>query len=140
MKPLRSCMTVAALLAGLGVVCGAFGAHALKGLLGAYEMSVYEKAVSYHLLHAIAALIVSVLGSLPEPQQVLPQPKARLVALMLIAGLAVFSGSLYALSMTGMRWLGAVTPIGGVLMIAAWLVLGFEIWRCGRGRAESPSL
>src|ERR1035437_5378681 len=92
----------------LGVILGAFGAHALRGRLDAYLMSVYEKAVFYHFIHALGALIVSLMpksGAISESW-------AGWVCGLLRAGMAFFSGSLYALAITGYRGLGAITPIG----------------------------
>jgi uncharacterized membrane protein YgdD (TMEM256/DUF423 family) len=112
-----------ALLMALGVILGAFGAHGLRGRLDAYSMSVYEKAVFYHFIHALGILIVAILpktGTFSENA-------AGWVCTLLAAGIAIFSGSLYALAITGNRMLGAITPVGGVSMIAAWLLLGWYL-------------
>ena len=112
-----------ALLMAAGVILGAFGAHVLRGRLDAYSMSVYEKAVFYHFLHALGILIVSFLpktGTFSETA-------AGWVCLLLAIGIGVFSGSLYLLAITGNRILGAITPIGGVSMIAGWLLLGWYL-------------
>ena len=114
---------VGALLMALGVILGAFGAHALKGRLDAYSMSLWEKAVFYHFIHAMGVLVVAILpktGTFSERA-------ASIVCVLLAAGIAIFSGSLYALAITGNRMLGAITPIGGVSMIAAWLLLGWYL-------------
>src|SRR3954453_7366840 len=102
-----------ALLMVLAVGLGAFGAHGLRARLDAYSMGVYEKAVFYHFIHALGVLLAA---------------KVPLVCWLLLAGIALFSGSLYLLAVTGNRALGAVTPIGGVCFIAAWLVLAFRSW------------
>jgi uncharacterized membrane protein YgdD (TMEM256/DUF423 family) len=115
--------SVGAWLMALGVILGAFGAHGLRGRLDAYSMGVYEKAVFYHLIHALGILIVSILpktGTFPESS-------AAWVCTLLAAGIAIFSGSLYALAITGNRLLGAITPVGGLSMIAAWLLLGWYL-------------
>lgn len=107
----------------LGVMLGAFGAHALRGRLDAYSMSLWEKAVFYHFIHALGILIVAILprtGTFSERA-------SGWVCTLLAAGIAIFSGSLYALAITGNRMLGAITPIGGVSMIAAWLLLGWYL-------------
>lgn len=110
------------LLAALGVMLGAFGAHALKARVTPQMLDVWHTAVFYHLVHALAVLIVATLA-------------ARLgtsvgwAALLFIAGILLFSGSLYALVLTGIRPLGMVTPIGGVLFIAGWLWLAITAWR-----------
>ena len=114
-----------AILMGLAVISGAFGAHGLRGRLDAYSMSVYEKAVFYHFVHALGMLIVSLLNKAGP----LAQSAAALVCWLLLAGIVIFSGSLYALAITGMRTLGAVTPIGGLCFIAGWLVLAWRLIR-----------
>ncbi len=114
-----------AILLALAVILGAFGAHELRSRLDAYLMSVYEKAVFYHFIHALGLLIVSTLpktGSLSESA-------AAWVCGLLLAGILIFSGSLYVLALTGLRVLGAVTPVGGLSFIAAWLVLAWMLLR-----------
>jgi uncharacterized membrane protein YgdD (TMEM256/DUF423 family) len=108
----------------LGVAIGAFGAHGLKARLDEYSMSVYEKAVFYHFVHALGLLIVSFLpktGTFSEFA-------TSWVCGLLLAGIVLFSGSLYLLAVTGNRWLGAVTPIGGLCFIAAWVALAYFLW------------
>ena len=109
----------------LAVMLGAVGAHGLRGKLDAYSMGIYERAVFYHFIHAIGLLVVPVLARM----NALRQPAGTLVCALLFAGIAIFSGSLYLLAVTGARWLGAITPIGGVCFIAAWLVLAAAIAR-----------
>ena len=109
----------------LAVILGAFGAHGLRGKLDAYSMGIYERAVFYHFIHAIGLLVVPVLARM----NALRPSAATLVCALLLAGIAIFSGSLYLLAVTGTRWLGAVTPIGGLCFIAAWLVLAVAIAR-----------
>jgi uncharacterized membrane protein YgdD (TMEM256/DUF423 family) len=109
----------AAFLLALAVVLGAFGAHGLKDRLDAYSLGVWEKAVFYHFIHALGMLVVALLprtGTFAESA-------AAWVCALLAAGIVIFSGSLYALALTGQRSLGAITPIGGVAFIAAWLML-----------------
>jgi len=108
-----------AMAAGVGI--GAFGAHGLRGVLDEYSMSVYERAVFYHFVHALGILIVAGLGSAGA----IARPKVGMVNGLLLTGIVFFSGSLYVLALSGQRWLGAVTPIGGVAFIAAWLVLAW---------------
>jgi uncharacterized membrane protein YgdD (TMEM256/DUF423 family) len=120
----RVALVCAALLAAFAVAAGAFGAHALKSRLPADMQAVWSTAVLYHALHAIALLAVGVL-LLMRPDA----PAARLAAWLFIVGIVVFSGSLYALALTGVRALGAVTPLGGVAMIAGWLALAWAAVR-----------
>ncbi|MBN8733387.1 MAG: DUF423 domain-containing protein [Acidobacteria bacterium] len=114
----------AALLA-LAVMLGAFGAHGLKGKLDGYSMGVYEKAVFYHFIHALGLLIVPVLARLDA----IKPGQASLVCALLAAGILIFSGSLYLLAIFGMRWLGAITPLGGLSFIAAWIMLAWALAR-----------
>jgi len=117
-------MTGAILLA-LAVILGAFGAHGLRGRIDAYSMSVWEKAVFYHFVHALGILIVSILpktGTFPEAG-------ASTVALCLFIGIVIFSGSLYLLAVTGQTWMGAITPIGGLAFIVGWVLLAWRLRR-----------
>jgi len=114
----------AALLA-LAVMLGAFGAHGLKGKLDAYSMGVYEKAVFYHFIHALGLLVVPVLARV----EAIKPGQSALVCALLVAGILIFSGSLYLLAILGMRWLGAITPLGGLSFIAAWIALAWALTR-----------
>ena len=114
-----------AIALALGVILGAFGAHGLRGRLDAYLMGVYEKAVFYHFIHALGILIVSLLPK----AGVASQASAGWVCGLLLAGIAIFSGSLYLLALTGNRVLGAITPVGGVCFIAGWLALAWALLR-----------
>src|SRR6185369_1960043 len=114
-----------ATLLALAVVFGAFGAHGLRDRLDAYSMGVYEKAVFYHFIHALGLLVVSFLpktGTFSEFA-------TSWVCGLLLAGIVIFSGSLYALAISGNRMLGAITPLGGVSFIAAWLALAWFLMR-----------
>jgi uncharacterized membrane protein YgdD (TMEM256/DUF423 family) len=111
-----------AVLMALAVGMGAFGAHALKSRLDEYSMSVYEKAVFYHFLHGLGILLVAVLA---RTNAITPAGQAR-VGWLLLLGIVLFSGSLYALALTGVRVLGAITPVGGLAFIGGWVVLAYE--------------
>lgn len=116
---------IAAFLLALAVVMGAFGAHALRGRLDPYAISVYEKAVFYHFVHALGILIVAVLartGTFPLAAQ-------NRVCWCLFIGILLFSGSLYALAISGVRVLGAVTPLGGIAFIVGWVWLAILLIR-----------
>lgn len=108
-------LTMTASLGALAVALGAFGAHALKQTLDAQALEWWDTGVRY-LFHNLPGLALC--GLLARPDR---QPRAA--ALSLIAGMAIFSGTLCAMALTGARWLGAITPIGGVLLIAGWLLL-----------------
>jgi uncharacterized membrane protein YgdD (TMEM256/DUF423 family) len=119
---------IGALALCLAVALGAFGAHGLKDRLDAYSMGVYEKAVFYHFIHAIGLLVTPILVKVGA---LAPQMGVR-VCMLLAAGILLFSGSLYALAVSGHRVLGAVTPFGGVAFIAGW---GLLAWGLSRGPA-----
>ena len=112
----------------LAVALGAFGAHGLRARLDAYSMSVYEKAVFYHFVHALGILLVALLA---RTQAISLAGQSR-VGWLLLIGIVIFSGSLYALAISGVRVLGAITPIGGVAFILGWLTLAYEAWRTQR--------
>ena len=114
-----------AFLLAMAVVLGAFGAHGLKDRLDAYSLGVWEKAVFYHFIHALGLLIASLL---PKTGTI-PQSAAQWVCGLLLAGIVIFSGSLYVLALSGNRMLGAITPVGGVSFIAAWLLLSWFLMR-----------
>jgi uncharacterized membrane protein YgdD (TMEM256/DUF423 family) len=99
------------------VAAGAFGAHALRGTLEPRALEVFEVAVRYQMLHALALLAAAWVADRA------PGPWAVRAGLCLIAGVLVFSGSLYLVSLGGLRWLGAVTPVGGVTLMAGWACL-----------------
>ena len=111
-----------AALGGLGVAVGAFGAHALRPTLeAAGRLDTFETAVKYQFYHAFALLAVGLLA------QRIGSPLLSYSGHAFLAGTLVFSGSLYVLCLTGIRWLGAVTPLGGVLMIAGWGLLAWAV-------------
>jgi uncharacterized membrane protein YgdD (TMEM256/DUF423 family) len=113
----RRALVAGALLAGLGVAFGAFGAHALKASLPPQALGWWQTGVQYQMWHALGLLLI---GALPQARLGLP------VAL-LGAGTILFSGSLYLMALTGARWLGAVTPLGGAAMIAGWALLAWRV-------------
>jgi uncharacterized membrane protein YgdD (TMEM256/DUF423 family) len=117
-----------AVLMALAVSMGAFGAHALKERLDEYSLSVYEKAVFYHFIHALGILLVALLA---RTGAISDSAEARAGWLFAI-GILLFSGSLYALAISGTRILGAITPFGGVAFIAGWLVLAYAAFRAQR--------
>lgn len=107
---------IGAILAGLGVALGAFGAHALKKRVTEDRVAIWNTGVQYHLIHAVALVAIA------------PLPIATsTVSMLFAAGIAIFSGSLYALVLTDLRKLGAVTPLGGLAFIAAWIMLALEL-------------
>ena len=117
-------ITLASLSAMTAVMLGAFGAHALRQRLDDYSRGVFETAVQYHFYHSLALLAVGMLA-LSQPQTVLLKSSGWLFFI----GILIFSGSLYLLSITGHRWLGAVTPLGGLSFIAGWACLAAIGWK-----------
>lgn len=112
-----------AVLAGMGVAAGAFGAHALRGRLTPELLGVFETGVRYHLIHALGLLAVAWATTR------WPGAATSTAGWLFLAGILLFSGSLYGLSLSGLRSLGALTPIGGVAWIVGWLVLGWGVWQ-----------
>jgi uncharacterized membrane protein YgdD (TMEM256/DUF423 family) len=119
----RTFAVLASISAGLAVGAGAFGAHGLRARLPADALAVFETAARYQLYHALA--LMGVAWACTQ----WPQPLVRAAGWLFVGGTLVFSGSLYILSTTGHRWLGAVTPLGGLLFLAGWLFLAIGIWR-----------
>jgi uncharacterized membrane protein YgdD (TMEM256/DUF423 family) len=106
---------VGALFGALAVLFGAFGAHTLQGRLDDRALQTFEVAVRYQAYHALALVLCGVLAAQGRD--------VRFAARAFVGGIAIFSGSLYALVLTGAKWLGAITPVGGVLLVVAWLLL-----------------
>jgi len=117
-------ITLASLSGMLAVMLGAFGAHALRGKLDDYAQGVFETAVQYQFYHSLALLAVGVLA-ISQPQTVMLKSSGWLFFI----GILIFSGSLYTLSFTGLRWLGAITPLGGLAFIAGWACLAATGWK-----------
>jgi uncharacterized membrane protein YgdD (TMEM256/DUF423 family) len=110
-----------AALLGVAVAIGAFGAHALRDRFDAYAMGVYERAVFYHFVHALGLLALGIAvraGALSAASAALP-------GWLLLAGIVIFCGSLYALALSGVRKLGAITPLGGLAFVAGWIALAW---------------
>ncbi|SCY69625.1 Uncharacterized membrane protein YgdD, TMEM256/DUF423 family [Nitrosospira sp. Nl5] len=119
----RTFLMLGAVNAFLCVALGAFGAHGLKQRLTTDMLAVYQTGVQYHFYHALGLVAVGLV--------LLYFPKSRLVAVsgwLMLAGIILFSVSLYALSLTGIRGLGAITPLGGVAFLTAWAILAYAAW------------
>jgi uncharacterized membrane protein YgdD (TMEM256/DUF423 family) len=119
----RRFAVIGALSGLVAVAAGAFGAHALRTRLPAELVAVFETAARYQLYHALALFAAAWAWTQ------WPGPLVRSAGWLFVAGTVVFSGSLYILSLGGARWLGAVTPLGGLLLLAGWLALATGIWR-----------
>lgn len=115
-------LSAAAILGATGVGLGAFGAHALKARLQAADtLSTWDTAVQYHLLHAVALLVLAAWSRLAAADSAAPALTTS--GWLFVIGIVLFSGSLYGLALGGPRWLGPVTPLGGLAFIAGWLWL-----------------
>ncbi len=118
----KTCLLVASFALAAAVALGAFGAHALKARLAPDMLAVYQTAVQYHFWHALGLFALALLMLQWEA------PVLTLAGWLLLAGLILFCGSLYVLALTGERWVGAITPLGGIASIAAWLVVAWVAW------------
>ena len=114
---------IGALAGAVGVMLGAFGAHGLKSRVDADLLAVFETGVRYHMYHALALLAVGWAASRWPGGWVNASGWAFLI------GIVVFSGSLYVMTLTGARWLGAVTPLGGLAFISGWVALAVAAWK-----------
>ncbi len=126
MQSRRSCQTLIAvgcLLAALAVAAGAFGAHMLKTVLDPPMLAVFETAARYQMYHALGIIAAGLAGRLFD------RPQVARAGWCFAAGVLLFCGSLYGVSLLGIRWLGAVTPVGGLAFIAGWSLFGWSIWR-----------
>lgn len=110
-------------LLAAAVILGAFGAHGLKDRLDPYSLEVYQKAAFYHFTHALGLLLLASLSS----QNLLNEAAYQKIALLLCVGIILFSGSLYLLAITGIKWLGAITPLGGTAFIISWIWAGVSL-------------
>ncbi|MCH2338276.1 MAG: DUF423 domain-containing protein [Pseudomonadales bacterium] len=111
------------ILCGLGVILGAFGAHGLRERLTPEMLVVFETGVRYHLIHGLGLLAIAWAASR------WPDTYVNIAGYLFVAGILIFSGSLYVLAITGIRWLGAITPIGGVCLIIGWGLLAVGVLR-----------
>lgn len=114
-------LSLAAIFGGLSVAAGAFASHALRERLSERSLLIFETGARYQMYHALALLAVAILLLRIEP----PPPSLVASGWLFIIGIAIFSGSLYALSLTGVKYLGAITPLGGAAFIAGWCALAF---------------
>jgi len=128
----RILVIIAALLLMVGVAAGAFGAHGLRAHVSADMLTVWQTAVLYQLIHALGLLALAAL----RPQ--LARGAATAGASFLLAGIVIFSGSLYVLVLTGTRAIGVITPVGGVCFLIGWLLVALAALRAPRAEAVNP--
>ena len=122
----RSFFVLGTISAFIGVAAGAFGAHGLARLVSADRLSVFEVGVRYQMYHAFALIAVA------WAQARWPSPLAIAGGWLFVIGTVLFSGSLYLLSVSGARWLGAITPIGGLAFLAGWACLAWGVLKASR--------
>ena len=123
----RIFLAIASILGGLSVALGAFASHALKEKLTERALEIWKTGTQYQMYHVLALILIALLLTRTEN----PDPWLNTAGIAFIIGIALFSGSLYALSLSGIKWLGAITPLGGVAFIIGWgclavAALGFE--------------
>ena len=114
-------LVIGAISGCLVVILGAFGAHGLKDILDEYGKSIYEKAVLYHMFHTMAILVLGLIDKIQ------PEMQLSLAGWAFIFGIILFSGSLYILAVTGFKWMGMITPFGGVFFIIGWVLLFLKV-------------
>lgn len=119
----RQLVVLASLTLLIGVAAGAFGAHGLKRILTPDLLNVWQTAVLYQLVHGLGLLAIAALGAR------FGSPLLSLAAAFMFAGVVIFSGSLYILAISGTKWLGAITPIGGAAFILAWAMVALAAYR-----------
>ena len=119
----RTFVALGALLGGIAVALGAFGAHALRASLSARDLEIFETGVRYQMYHALALILVGIVWAWR------PHVSLLTAGWLFVGGITVFSGSLYLLVLTNTRWLGAVTPLGGVAFIVAWMCVAWAALR-----------
>jgi uncharacterized membrane protein YgdD (TMEM256/DUF423 family) len=120
---MKSIIITGALFAGLAVILGAFGAHSLKAKVSPEDLLIFETGVKYHMYHALGLILVGLLGFNYSKEII------HLPSILFVIGIIIFSGSLYILVISNIRWLGAITPIGGLALIFGWLLLAFNLYR-----------
>ncbi|MFO0708142.1 MAG: DUF423 domain-containing protein [Nitrospira sp.] len=126
MQSRRSCQSIIALgslCAGLSVAAGAFGAHMLKAILEPAMLAAFETAARYQMYHSLGMVAAGAAGL------VLERPRLTRAGWAFAFGMLLFCGSLYGVSLLGVRWLGAITPVGGLCFIAGWAIFAWEAWR-----------
>lgn len=119
---MKAILVTGALFCALAVIFGAFGAHALKTKLPADMMAIYQTAVQYHFIHALGLLAIGLAAT-----QFGSNTWFTASGIAMLIGIIIFSGSLYTLSLSGIRWLGAITPIGGLGLITAWALFAIGL-------------
>ena len=118
----RRFMLLGSVMAGLAVAAGAFGAHMLKGILDPAMLAVYDTATRYQLYHATAIVLTGLAARACD------DARLAVAGWLFTAGIVLFCGSLYVVALFGIRWIGAITPVGGVALMIGWSLLGWRAW------------
>ena len=121
----RTFVAIGSGLAFLAVALGAFGTHGLKGRLSAYSIDIWKTGVQYHMIHAVALILIGILAAQNDTKAV------RTAGWLMVGGIAIFSGSLYALAVTDIKILGAITPLGGLCFLISWATLAVTFGKKG---------
>jgi len=125
----RQFVSLGSALAFLGIALGAFGTHGLRDRVSAESLKIWQVGVQYHLIHAVALVLVGLLAA-HEPAKSVAK-----AGWLMVGGIAIFSGSLYLLALTDIKVLGAITPLGGLCFLAAWATLAVVFGRKQNGSA-----
>lgn len=127
-------IAIASIMLFLAVGAGAFGSHGLRGMVSPELIEVWKTAVLYHLIHGLGLLLIAILHELR------PLPALTKAWLLMLFGIIMFSGSLYLIVLTGIRWLGPITPLGGLVLMLSWLLLAWSsLKRVGPPSASNNS-
>lgn len=120
---MKTWIILGAVLAALAVGLGAFGAHFLKAKILPADLLIFETGVKYHMYHALGLILLGILGLHYGLNMV------NISAVLILTGIILFSGSLYLLVFTGLRWMGIITPLGGLCFISGWIILALKLFR-----------
>ena len=120
---MKSLLIIGAVFAAFSVLLGAFGAHFLKNRLSIEDLAIFETAVRYQIYHSLGIMIMGV-ASFYIPHNLISLP-----SYFMIFGTIIFSGTLYLIVFTNLRWMGAITPVGGLCLILGWLIFAYNIYR-----------
>jgi uncharacterized membrane protein YgdD (TMEM256/DUF423 family) len=122
----RRLIAVGCIVAGVGVAAGAFGAHMLKTILEPPMLAAYDTATRYQMYHAFGMVLVGI------AMRVYGDRRLAMAGWLFVAGMVLFCGSLYGIALAGLKWLGPITPVGGLMFIIGWGIFGWRVWQAQR--------
>jgi uncharacterized membrane protein YgdD (TMEM256/DUF423 family) len=122
----RRLIAVGCVVAGIGVAAGAFGAHMLKTILEPPMLAAYDTATRYQMYHAFGMVLVGI------AMRVYGDRRLAMAGWLFVAGMVLFCGSLYGIALAGLKWLGPITPVGGLMFIIGWGIFGWRMWQAQR--------